>query len=77
MCRRRGIGAVRRIRHQNLLARIAARFEQRAHQQDARQFAMRARRGLQRHRVHAGDLGAARVRARAITSIAPCDSDSG
>ena len=56
---RRGgrIRAVRRIGNQNLLARIAALLEQRANQQDARQLAMRARRRLQRHRVHAGDLG--------------------
>ena len=53
----RGIGAVRRIGNQDLLARIAARFEQRADQQDAGQLAMRAGRRLQRHGVHAGDLG--------------------
>ncbi len=54
--RRGRIGAMRGIGNQNPLARIALRFQQRAHQQDARQFAMRARRGLQRHRIQACDL---------------------
>ena len=54
------IGAVRRIGNQNLLARIAALFEQRANQQDAGELAMRARRGLQRDRVHAGNFGEGR-----------------
>ena len=52
-----GIGAVRRIGNQNLLARIAALFEQRADQQDAGELAVRAGGGLQRDGVHAGDLG--------------------
>ncbi len=52
-----GIGAVRGIGNQDLLARIAALFEQRANQQDAGQLAVRAGRGLQRDGVHAGDLG--------------------
>ena len=70
------IGAVRRIGDENLLARIAALFEQRAHQQDAGQLAVRAGRGLQRDRVHAGDLGQDRFQPRHHFH-APCDSASG
>ena len=51
-----GICAVRRIGNQNLLARIALLFEIGANQQQARQFALRARRRLQRDRVHAGNF---------------------
>ena len=58
------IGAVGRIRNQNLLARVAAFFEQRANQQDAGEFAVRSGRGLQRDRVHAGDLGQRRFQRR-------------
>ena len=47
---------MRRIGHQNPFARIALGFEQRPHQQDAGQFPMRARRGLQRNRVQPRDL---------------------
>ena len=36
---------------------LPLRFEQRANQQNARQFAVRAGRRLQRDRVHAGDFG--------------------
>ena len=75
--RRRGrIGAVRGIGHQDLLARIAARFEQRADQQDAREFAVRAGRRLQRDGVHPGDFSQRRSSA-AITSMQPCDNASG
>ena len=41
----------------SFLRGIALRFEQRANQQDAREFAVRARRRLQRDGVHAGDFG--------------------
>ena len=52
--RRRRIRSVRRIRNQNLLrADCPCDSRARAHQQDARQFAVRARRRLQRDRVHA------------------------
>ena len=47
---------MRGIGDQNLLARVAALFEQRADQQDAGQLAMRAGGGLQRDGVHAGDF---------------------
>ena len=56
---------------------LPSRFEQRADQQDAGQLAVRARGRLQRHRVHAGDLGQRASPASAMISIAPCDSDSG
>ena len=59
-----GIGAVRGIGNQDLLARIAALFEQRADQQDAGQFAVRAGGGLQRDGVHAGDFGQRGFQAR-------------
>ena len=52
-----GIGAVRGIRNQKLLARIALRLKQRADQQDAGELAVRAGGGLQRDGVHAGDFG--------------------
>ena len=64
--RGRGIGAVGGIRNQNLLARIAALFQQRADQQDAGEFAVRAGRGLERDRVHAADLGQGRFQASAM-----------
>ena len=48
-----GIRAVRGIGNQNFLARIALLLEVRADQQQARQFALRARRRLQRDGVHA------------------------
>ncbi len=50
------IGAVRGIGDQDLLARVALLLEQRADQQDAGQFAMRAGGRLQRDCVHAGDF---------------------
>ena len=50
--------------NQDFLARVAALFEQRANQQDAGEFAVRAGRGLQRDRVHAGDLGERGFQAR-------------
>ena len=62
--RRGGVGAVRRIGNQDFAARVAALFEQRADQQNAGKFAVRARRRLQGHRVHAGDLGQRRFQAR-------------
>ena len=43
---------------------LPALFEQRAHQQDAGQLAVRAGRGLQRDRVHAGDFGERGFQAR-------------
>ena len=54
--RRGGIGAVRGIRNQDLLARVAAGFEQGANQQDAGQFAMRSGSRLEGDGVHAGDF---------------------
>jgi hypothetical protein len=51
-----GVGAVRGIRNQDFLARIALLFEQGADEQDAGQFALRAGGGLQRDGVHAGDF---------------------
>ena len=51
------IGPVRRIGNDDLLARIPLRFEHRADQQDPGELAVRTGGGLQRHRVHAGDLG--------------------
>ena len=57
------VGAVGGIRNQDLLARVAALFEQRADQQDAGELAVRAGRGLQRDRVHAADFGERRFQA--------------
>ena len=55
--RRRGrVGAVRRVGDQDLLARIAARFQAGAHQQDAGELAVRAGGRLQGDGIHAGDL---------------------
>ena len=51
-----GIGAVRRVGDEDLLARIALRLVIGADQQDAGELAMRAGRGLQRDGVHAGDF---------------------
>ena len=78
---RGGIGAVRGIGHQNLLARIALRFEKRAHQQDAGEFAMRARGGLQRDGIETGDFAQAPLRAsRSLPSRpatgSPADKDA-
>ena len=50
------VGAVRRVGNENLAAGIALRLVPRADQQDAGELAMRAGRGLQRDRVHAGDF---------------------
>ncbi len=63
-----GIGAVRGIGDQELLARIALRLKQRADQQDAGEFAVRAGGGLQRDGVHAGDFGEHALPAFAMTS---------
>ena len=55
--RGRGIGAVRGVGDQNFLARASLRvFEVGANQQQAGQFALRARRGLQRAGIHAGNF---------------------
>ena len=54
--RRGRVGAVRRVGNQNLLARIALRLVPGAREQDSRELAVRARRRLQRDRVHAGDF---------------------
>ena len=55
--RRRRIRPVRRIRNQHFLARIAlSTGGTHATMQESGQFAVRARRGLQRDRVHAGDF---------------------
>ena len=51
-----GVGAVCGIRNQDLLARVALLLEQRTDEQDAGQLAVRARRRLQRDRIHAGDF---------------------
>ena len=50
--------------NQNLLARVAALFEQRADQQDAGELAVRAGRGLEGDRVHAADFGEGRFEGR-------------
>ncbi len=52
----RRIGSVRRIRHQNFLARVALRLEIGAHQQDSCHLAVRAGCRLQRDGIHAGDF---------------------
>ena len=57
---RRRIGSVRGVGNQNLLARIAFRLVIRADHQQAGHLAMRAGRGLQRDRIHAGDFDQAR-----------------
>ena len=54
--RGRRIGAVRGIRNQNLLARIALRLMIGAHHQQSRKLAVRSGGGLQGDRVHAGDF---------------------
>ena len=72
-----GIGAVRRIRNQQFLAGIAARFEQRANQQNTGEFTVRAGGRLQRDCVHAGDLARGFFSSVPITSRMPCESDSG
>ena len=51
-----GVGAVRRVRDQDLLARVALALVIRADKQDAGELAVRAGGGLQRDGVHAGDL---------------------
>ena len=66
------VGAVGGIRNQDLLARVAALFEQRADQQDAGQFAVRAGGGLQRDCVHAGRSRRGPLPGVAITSMQPC-----
>ena len=50
------IGAVRRIRDQNFLARIALALQISANQEQPGQFTLRAGAGLECHRVHAGDF---------------------
>ena len=52
-----GVGAVRRVRHDDLVAReIAARAVIGADHRDAGEFAVRAGHGRQRHALHAGDF---------------------
>ncbi len=51
-----GIGAMRGIGDQNFFARIALLLQVRADQQEAGEFALRARGGLQGDGVHAGDF---------------------
>ncbi len=51
-----GIGAVGRVGDQDLLARVALRLMPRPHQQNACELAVRASGGLQRDRIHAGDV---------------------
>ncbi len=52
--RGRGIGAVRGVGYQNFFARVSLRvFEVRANEQQAGEFALRARRRFQRARIHA------------------------
>ena len=56
--RGRGIGAVARIRHEDLVAvRVAAGVVVGADHEDAGQLALGARRRLERHGLHARDLG--------------------
>ena len=60
-----GIGAVRRIGHDDLRApMVAAAQVIGAHHQHAREFAVRAGAGLKRHVVHAGDFGQVFLRQR-------------
>ncbi len=54
--RRGRVGAVRGIRDENLLARVALRLVPGADQQDSGELAMRASRRLKGDRVHAGDF---------------------
>ena len=55
-----GIGAVRGVRNQNFLARVALRvFQIGANQQQSGQFALRAGGRFERAGVHAGDFGEA------------------
>ena len=59
-----------------LLPRIPLGLMVSAHQHDAGELPMRARRGLQRDGVHAGDVEQAGF-SRRMTSSAPWESDSG
>ncbi len=54
--RRRRVGAVRGVRDDHLLARVALRLVPRTNQQNAGELAMCTRSRLQRDCVHAGDL---------------------
>ena len=54
--RRCRIGAVRRVRDDDLPARITLRLVIGAHQQNAGEFSVRPGGGLERDRLHAGDL---------------------
>ena len=74
--RRRRVRAVRRVGHEDLRPLLAPRLVIGADHEHARQLALRAGRRLQRHRVHAGDLGEHRA-SSCISRSAPCDSDSG
>ena len=58
------VGAVRRVGDQHRPARVAARGQQRAGHQNARQLAMRAGGRLQGDGVHAGDLEERRFQPR-------------
>ncbi len=57
--RRRRVRPMRRVRHNHLLARISLRLVIRPRQQNPRKLPMRARRRLQRNRIHARNLNQA------------------
>ena len=67
---------MRRVRNQNLLPRIALALVISPHQQNARKLPMRARRRLQRNRIHARNLDQASDSVFIIPRQ-PCDNDSG
>ncbi len=72
-----GIGPVRGIGDQHFFARVAAAGEQRANQQQAGEFALRSRRGLQRGGVHAGDFEQAAAAVSRRIFRQPCDNSCG
>ncbi len=55
--RARGVRAVRGVGHEHARALLAARLVVRADHHDARELALRAGGGLERHAIHAADLG--------------------
>ena len=73
--RRRGVGTVRGVRHDDLGAlRVVVRIVILLDEQHAREFAVRARCGLEGHAVHAGDL--AKILAQRVEHF-KCAADRG
>ena len=72
-----GIGSVRRIGDQHFLARVAAAGQTGANQQQAGQFALRARGRLQGGGVHAGNFQQALLQRRPRIFRQPCESSWG